>query len=54
MPKSVAIMVVSSVLGGLGWWLGDLINLGAALILSTFASTYGIYLGWRLHADYLE
>ena len=28
MPKSVAIIVASSVLGGVGWWLGDFINLG--------------------------
>lgn len=54
MTKHALILMVSSVLGGIGWWVGDFINFAAALIISTVASFYGLYLGWKLHSDYLE
>ena len=54
MTKHALILMVSSILGGIGWWVGDLINLVAALLISTVASLYGVYLGWKLNSDYLE
>jgi len=35
----------ASLLGALGWWLGGLLNLGAAVILGAVASGVGLYYG---------
>jgi len=45
----VGIVVFSS----LGWWLGDRWGVMAAFLLSSVGSWLGVYLGWRIHRDYL-
>jgi hypothetical protein len=52
--KHALILMLSSIFGGIGWWIGDFINVAAALIISTVASFYGLYLGWKLNSEYLE
>jgi hypothetical protein len=37
----------ASLLGALGWWLGDKLNVGAAVILGAVASAVGLYYGQR-------
>lgn len=48
------LMVVgATVLGWVGWALGDTFGIMTAFLLSTLGSLIGIYLGWRIHRDYL-
>lgn len=54
MTKHLLIMMVSTILGGAGWWVGEFFSFAAALVISTFASIYGFYLGWKWNAQYLE
>jgi len=42
-----------TVFGWLGWWVGEKISFMTAFVLSSFASMAGLYVGWRLHRDYL-
>jgi hypothetical protein len=37
----------ASVAGAVGWWLGDKVNLGLALILGVVASSVGLYYGYK-------
>jgi hypothetical protein len=37
----------ASLLGAVGWWLGGLLNLGAAVILGAVASGVGLYYGQK-------
>jgi hypothetical protein len=37
----------ASLLGALGWWLGEQMNLGAAVILGAVASGVGLYYGHK-------
>ena len=54
MTKHLLALMISTVLGWVGWWLGGFIHIAAALILGTVASLYGFYLGRKLNAYYLE
>jgi hypothetical protein len=40
-------------LGSLGWWLGDKLGLGAAVVLGAVASGFGLWLGYRWYDQYL-
>ena len=35
------------VLGATGWWLGEHVNLGVAVILSAITGAMGLYYGYR-------
>lgn len=50
----IFVMIVSSVLGMVGWWVGNFFGIVFAIVLSMFASTYGIILGQRLNREYFE
>lgn len=41
-------MVVASFAGWIGWWLGDLIGIMTAVVVSMIFTGLGIYLGRRL------
>ena len=40
-------------LGWAGWWIGSGGGLMTAFLLSGAGSFLGVYVGWRLHRDYL-
>jgi hypothetical protein len=40
-------LLCASLLGALGWWLGEQLNLGAAVILGAIASGVGLYYGQK-------
>jgi hypothetical protein len=44
----------ASLLGALGWWLGEQLNLGAAVILGGVASGVGLYYGNKWFDDNLR
>lgn len=48
----IFIMIVSSVAGAIGWWIGEFFGFAAALMLSTVASLVGYYYGWKWNRDY--
>jgi len=43
----------ATILGAIGWWIGDLVGFMTAFILSTIASGIGLYAGRRIARDYL-
>jgi len=47
------IVVVSTVFGAIGWWLGAFVGVFTAFVVSTIASGVGIYVGRRLAQEYL-
>ncbi|MCB1233249.1 MAG: hypothetical protein KDM91_15310 [Verrucomicrobiae bacterium] len=49
--SSLFIMLVSSIAGGIGWWLGDFFGFVPALVLSTVASIFGLYYGWKWNRE---
>ena len=36
-----------------GWLLGDRFGMMTAFLISSLGSMVGVYLGWRIHRDYL-
>jgi hypothetical protein len=44
----------ASLLGALGWWVGEKLNLGAAVILGAVASGVGLYYGYKWFDDNLR
>ena len=50
----LCILIGSTVLGWVGWWLGEKVgDMTGALVLSSIGSLAGAYLGWRVVRDYL-
>ncbi|MGA2563390.1 MAG: hypothetical protein ABSF96_07510 [Steroidobacteraceae bacterium] len=43
----------ASISGALGWWLGDYVNVGVALILGVVASSVGLYYGQKWFDNHL-
>ena len=43
----------ATVLGAIGWWIGNRIGVMTAFILSTIATGIGLYAGRRIARDYL-
>jgi hypothetical protein len=39
--------ISAMVLGATGWWLGEHVNLGVAVILSAITGAMGLYYGYR-------
>ena len=49
----LVVIVITSVASYLGWWLGDLINLYLAVVLSAIGTGVGVYFGNWLKKEYL-
>lgn len=53
--RTVFILIVSTVCSIIGGVIGDyLFGLAGSIILSTATGIYGLWLGYKLHRDYLE
>jgi len=46
--------ISATVLGGVGWWLGNLVGLGTAVIVSSIAGAAGLYYGFRWFDENLK
>ena len=46
-------LLSSSILGSIGWWLGDFVGMGTALLLSFVLSVVGWYGAKYLLTEYL-
>lgn len=49
---AIFVILVSSVTGAIGWWVGEFFGFTAALVLSTVASVFGIYYAQRINREY--
>jgi hypothetical protein len=52
--RSLIGWLVASVLGGIGWWLGGVIGIGTALLLSSVGSAVGLWAGFRWFDENLK
>lgn len=52
--RTVFIMIVSTICSIIGGVVGDFFGLAWSIILSTIAGIYGLWLGYKLHREYLE
>jgi hypothetical protein len=52
--RKLCIFTAMTVLGYAGWWLGAKVGFMTAFWVSSLGSMAGVYLGWRIHRDFLE
>ena len=52
--RKLCIFIGVTVFSWVGWWLGAKFGVMTAFILSGAGSLLGVYVGWRIHRDYLE
>ncbi len=52
--NKLCIFVAMTILGWVGWWIGSYIGFMTAYVVSGIGSLIGVYLGWRIHRDYLS
>lgn len=52
--NKLCIFVAMTLLGWVGWWIGSYIGFMTAYIVSGVGSMLGVYVGWRIHRDYLS
>jgi hypothetical protein len=45
-------LIVSSLAGGIGWWVGNFFGIVAALLCSATASVVGYYYGQKWNREY--
>ncbi len=45
-------LIVSSLAGGIGWWIGNFFGIVAALLCSATASVVGYYYGQKWNREY--
>jgi len=50
----LCIFIGMTVLGWVGWWIGARFGFTAAFLMSGVGSMAGVYVGWRIHRDYLD
>lgn len=51
--ETVIVLITTTILGGIGWWLGDFVGLTTAFILSIVGTAIGVYIGRRFAQEYL-
>ncbi len=52
--NKLCIFVGMTVFSYLGWWLGAKQGVMTAFCVSSIASLFGVYVGWRVNRDYLS
>ena len=45
-------LVLSTIGGAVGWWLGDFVGMFTAFVLSTIGSGFGIYYARKISREY--
>jgi hypothetical protein len=51
--ETVIVMVATTLLGGVGWWLGELVGIFTAFALSVVGTAAGVYVGRWFVRNYL-
>jgi hypothetical protein len=52
--KKICIFVGIALFGWIGWWAGSSFGVMTAWVLSGIGSILGVYIGWRIHRDFLS
>ncbi len=52
--NKLCIFVCTTAFGWLGWWLGAKAGFMTGFVISSIGSLAGVYVGWRIHRDYLS
>jgi hypothetical protein len=52
--RTLCILIATTLLGTVGWWIGSHIGIMTAFLCSSIGSMVGVYLGWRIYRDYLS
>jgi hypothetical protein len=52
--NKLCIFAGMTILGWVGWWMGEKIGLMTGFILSGIGSLVGVYVGWRINRDYFK
>jgi len=52
--SKLCIFVGMTVLGWIGWWIGNQVGPMTGFVLSGIGSILGVYAGWRINRDYLN
>ena len=50
----LCIFLGMTLLGWVGWWLGEFVGFTTAFVLSGVGSMIGVYVGWRIARDHFE
>jgi len=45
-------LIVSTLAGGIGWWIGDFFGLAAAMMTSSITSVIGYWYGAKWNREY--
>ena len=51
--KGLLALIGTTVLGSIGWWLGEQISVGVAVVLGAIGSGAGLYYSRRLFDEWL-
>jgi uncharacterized membrane protein YfcA len=51
--EKLLILVTTTVLGTIGWWIGEFIGLFTAFMLSIVGTAAGVYVGRRIAREHL-
>lgn len=52
--RNLSIFTAMTILSWVGWWIGERSGMLTAFLLSSLGSAVGVYVGWRIHRDYLS
>ena len=45
-------LIISTLAGAVGWWVGNFFGIAVAVTLSLFASAFGFYYGQKWNREY--
>lgn len=51
--EKLLILITTTVLGTIGWWLGEFVGMFTAFMLSIVGTAVGVYLGRKIAQEYL-
>jgi len=51
--EKIIVIVTTTILSGIGWWLGAFVGIFTAFTLSIVGTGFGVYFGRKFVRDYL-
>ncbi len=52
--KGIFALLLMTVAGWIGWWLGEFVGITTAVVLSMIASGAGLWAAGWIHREYME